>query len=266
VITGAASGIGSALASTLAGRGCHLALVDRNAAGLAAVAGRLRTLGIKVSEHAFDLTDVSAIAALPEAVLATHGRVTILVNNAGIAMGGLFEDVTPEDFALVFEVNFWSVVRLMRAFLPVLRREQAAQIVNISSLFGLVAPAGQSPYCATKFAVRAVSEAVRHELQEENGPVRLSVVHPGGVRTQILENARKPDTATEEEAARERARYAKLLAAPPEEVAEQIVRGIERRKKRILVGSYVRQGDLLQRFWPSQYWFFLRLWMKAKVG
>ena len=263
VITGAAGGIGGALACALAARGCHLALADRDAEGLQAMAARVRATGVNAGEHCFDITDAQAVAAFPEYVLAQHGRVTILVNNAGMALGGRFEDLTMEEFAGIFEVNFWSVVRMMKAFLPVLRREPAAQIVNISSLFGLVSPAGQSAYAATKFAVRAISEAFRHELQEENGPLRLSVVHPGGVRTNILENARKPGTATEEEAAAERARYEKLLSTSPEKAAAQILRGIERRQKRILVGSYVRRADLAQRSWPGSYWNLLRYWMKS---
>ncbi|MBV9503926.1 MAG: SDR family NAD(P)-dependent oxidoreductase [Acidobacteriia bacterium] len=266
VITGAAGGIGRALAFVMAERGCRLALADRDPEGLAAVAGRLRSYQIGISEHLLDVADPQAVAALPQAVLERHGRVTVLVNNAGMALGGLFEDIPEADFARVFEVNFWSVVRMMRAFLPALRREPAAQIVNISSLFGLVSPAGQSAYCATKFAVRAVSEAVRHELEQEKGPVRLSVVHPGGVRTNILDNAQIPQKATEEEIARERERYRKLLATPPEKVAEQIVRGVERREKRILVGAYARQGDLVQRLLPASYWTIMRVWMKAKTN
>jgi short-subunit dehydrogenase len=266
VVTGAGAGIGGALALGLAARGCHIAAADVDAERLATTAARARASGVKVSEHVFDVTEADAIRKLPEVVLAQHGRVTLLVNNAGVALGGRFEDIPAEQFAWLFEVNFWSVVHMMQAFLPALRKAERAQIVNISSLFGLVSPVGQSAYAATKFAVRAVSEALRHELEEESGPVRLSVVHPGGVRTNILENARRAGeaTMTAEEAARHRARYEKLLRVSPEKAAAQILEGIARRKKRILVGSYARQGDLVQRFLPSHYWLVLRQRMKTK--
>jgi len=258
VITGAAGGIGGALARALAERGCHLALADIEPEGLADVAARTRTCGVKVSEHICDVADQRAVAGLPEAILARHSRVTVLVNNAGVAMGGSFDEVSEEEFRWLFEINFWSAVRLMKAFLPVLREQTAAQIVNISSVFGLVGPIGQCAYAASKFAVRGVSEVLRHELEEDNGTVRLSVVHPGGVRTGILKNARVAAAATKEEADEEGSRYEDLLRLTPEKAAVQIVRGLERRQRRILVGNDAKQIDLIQRLWPSSYWYFLR--------
>jgi NAD(P)-dependent dehydrogenase (short-subunit alcohol dehydrogenase family) len=258
VITGAAGGIGGALAGALANRGCHLALADIKPQGLADVAARARMCGVKVSEHICDVADERAVAGLPEAVLACHGRVTVLVNNAGVALGGSFDEVSEEEFRWLLEINFWSVVRMMKAFLPVLREQPAAQIVNISSVFGLVGPIGQCAYAASKFAVRGVSEVLRHELEEDNGPVRLSVVHPGGVRTGIVKNARIAAAAIKEETHEEGSRYDKLLRLAPEEAAVEIMRGLEQRKRRILVGSDARQIDLIQRLRPSSYWYFLR--------
>ncbi|HEV2130542.1 MAG TPA: SDR family NAD(P)-dependent oxidoreductase, partial [Longimicrobiaceae bacterium] len=188
VVTGAASGIGRAMALALAARGCHLALVDRNAESLEETARQAEERGVRVSWHPLDVTDGDAISALPGAVLAQHGRVTILLNNAGVTLIGRFEEVTLEEFRWLLEVNFFAVVALTGAFLPILLRQEQAQIVNVSSLFGIIAPAEQTAYSASKFAVRGFSEALRHEL--EGSPVGVTVVHPGGVRTAIATSAR----------------------------------------------------------------------------
>ena len=251
VITGAASGIGAALAQALAARGCNLALADVNAAGLKDVAERARSRGVHVSEHRLDVADADAVAAFPDAVLAEHGRVSVLVNNAGVAVGGRFEQVSPEDFEWLFSINFWGVVRMTRAFLPVLRREAAAQIVNLSSIFGIIAPPGEVAYAASKFAVRGFSEALRHEL--EGSPVGVTLVHPGGVRTAIATNARTSAmSASEREAG---AKFAeKLLRLSPDVAAARIARGIERREKRVLVGRDAHQIAFIQRMFPVGYW------------
>ena len=251
VVTGAAGGIGAALAGNLARRGCGLALADVNAASLAAVAAQAREAGVAVSEHALDVADKGAVAALPGAVLARHKRVTILVNNAGVALGGTFEQVPPEDFEWLFGINFWGVVNMTRAFLPALRQQQAAQVVNMSSIFGIVAPPGQAAYAASKFAVRGFSEALRHEL--EGSPVGVTVVHPGGVRTSVDLNARRGGV-TQAEADMQRHISATLLTLPPEDAAARIVRGIQRREKRVLVGRDARQVAMIQRLFPVDHW------------
>ena len=251
VVTGAASGIGAALAEALAARGCNLALADVNAPSLKAVAARTRSRGVRVSEHRLDVADRQAVAALPEAVLAEHGRVSILVNNAGVALGGSFEQVSAEDFDWLFSINFGGVVSMTRAFLPTLRRESMAQIVNLSSIFGIVAPPGQVAYAASKFAVRGFSEALRHEL--EGSTVSVLVVHPGGVRTAIATNARLGAVSGAEREAQTR-RWEKLLRLPPELAAERIVRGIERREKRVLVGRDAQRVAAIQRLLPVGYW------------
>ena len=159
VITGAAGGIGAALAANLAGRGTHLALADRNADGLARVAEAARAQGVRVSEHALDVADRAALEALPEAVLAEHGSVQVLVNNAGVALAGNVADVSLADIEWLFDINFWAPVRLTRAFMFALNQETAAHIVQISSLFGIIAPPGQAAYCASKFALRGFSKS-----------------------------------------------------------------------------------------------------------
>ncbi|MEP6502954.1 MAG: SDR family NAD(P)-dependent oxidoreductase [Betaproteobacteria bacterium] len=254
VITGAASGIGAALALNLARRGTHLALADLNAAGLEATATRARALGVTVSTHVLDVADHAAVAALPAAVIAHHGRVSVLVNNAGVAVGGLFEHVSAEDFDWLMNINFGATVRLTRAFLPLLAREPAAQLVNVSSIFGIIAPPGQTAYAASKFAVRGFSESLRHELEASGSPVGVTIVHPGGVRTSIAENARIPAGVSPADVELERVNFGRLLTLDPAKAAEVIAAGIERRERRVLVGSDAKGAALVQRLFPVTYW------------
>ncbi len=260
VLTGAASGIGAALASEFAQRGAALALVDRNAERLAAVAAAARESGVKVSEHVLDVSDRAALEALPEAVLAQHERVNVLVNNAGVALAGNVADVTLADIEWVMDINFWAPVRLTRAFMYVLAREKAAHIVNISSLFGIIAPPGQAAYCASKFALRGFSEALRHEL--EGSTISLTVVHPGGVRTEIANSARIPQSIDPALARASMREFNKLLRTPPAQAAQLIARAIERREKRLLIGRDARMAERIQRLFPVGYWE----WMKPKPG
>lgn len=257
VVTGAASGIGRGIALALAARGCGLALIDRNEAGLLAAAEAARSYGVRVSTYALDLTDANAVAGLPQRVLADHAFVTVLVNNAGAALVGKFDDITIDEFRWLMETNFWSVVTLTKLFLPHLLTRPAAQIVNISSLFGLIAPPHQAPYVASKFAVRGFSESLRHELQHTN--VGVTVVHPGGIKTGITKNARIAAALDHTDAARNLARFDALLRMAPERAGEIIVRGIEQRARRIVIGSDARVLDVLQRIFPASYWRLLSL-------
>ena len=254
VVTGAASGIGAALAVNLARRGMHLALVDLNAAGLEATAAQARDAGVTVSTHAMDIADHAAVGALPAAVLATHVHVTALVNNAGVALGGLFEQIDADDFDWLMAINFGATVRLTRAFLPVLAREGAAQLVNVSSIFGIIAPPGQTAYAASKFAVRGFSESLRHELEMSGSAIGVTLVHPGGVRTAISENARMAKGLDTAVVASERANWRSLLALAPAKAAETIAVAIERRAPRVLVGGDAKGAALVQRLFPVSYW------------
>ena len=264
VVTGAAGGIGGAIALNLARRGCHLALSDLKAEPLGQTAVAARACGVQVTEHPFDIADSNAIAAFPQAAQARHGRVTLLFNCAGVALGGTFEQVTLEEFDWLFQINFWSVARMMKAFLPLLEREPEAQIVNISSIFGLVGPPGQSAYSSSKFAVRGLSEVVRHELDLAGKHIGVTVVHPGGVRTGIAKNARLAAALPKEEAARMDSRWEKLLRTSPESVAETIVGGAERREKRIVCAAGARRVDLMQRLLPVAYWNLMRKQIQSK--
>lgn len=256
VVTGAGSGIGRAIALSLARRGCHLALADLNPQTLAQTVEQAKALGVRVTAHPLDVTDRAAGRALPDDVVAVHGRVDLLINNAGIAAGGTFEQVSEPDFDRVIDVNFGAVVRLTRAFLPHLHRSDDARLVNLSSVFGLISPPEQSAYSASKFAVRGFSNALRHEL--EGSSVAVTVVHPGGVATAIARSALIPAGATAAAIAQKQALQGRLLRMPPERAGERIVRGIEQRKARILVGTDARVIAWVERLMPVGYWAVLQ--------
>ena len=257
VLTGAGSGIGRALAHGLAGRGAHLALVERDPERLAEVAGELRgRADLRVSAHKLDVTDRAAVAALPGEVEAVHGGADLLFNNAGIALEGYFDRVAEDDFDRVMEVNFHAVVRLTRAFMPTLRRSQDARIVNLSSIFGVIAPAGQTAYSASKFAVRGFTMALSHELDGTN--VGATVVHPGGVSTNIARDAKLSSDMTDEEKEARLAAAMKNLKMPPPRAAAIILAGVERRRRRIFVGSDAGLAQRVERLMPSSYWGLIR--------
>ncbi len=252
VVTGAAGGIGRATAISLAKRGCHVAIADINAEGLNETARLLAAYPVIVSSHILDVSDAEAIKAFPAKVLAEHSGVDILVNNAGVTTGGTFEQVSEEDFEWVLNINFWGVVRMTRAFLPILKNSADAQLVNISSIFGIIAPPGQTPYVASKFAVRGFSQSLRHELMDTN--VGVTVVHPGGIATSIADNARLPAGASEEVIAEGRAESKKVLTLSPEIAGETLVNAIIKRKPRLLIGKDAKFVSVLERLKPVFYW------------
>jgi short-subunit dehydrogenase len=254
VVTGAASGIGAALAAALAARGSNLVLLDRDADRLADVVEGVRRThpAVRVQTVVVDLSDDETTARVVGELAAAHPEVTLLVNNAGVALGGRFDQVTLEEFDWVMAINFRAVVRLTHAFLSTLKAHPGAHLVNVSSVFGIFAPAGQAAYSASKFAVRGFSEAVRHELAE-NG-VGVTVVHPGGIRTRIAESARTGSGVSVEEYEQGRRQFAKLLTIPPEVAAARIVEAVERRRPRLLIGWSATVPDVLVRLLPGSYW------------
>src|SRR3954467_2202243 len=189
-VTGAASGIGEALAHALAARGSDLVLLDRDAERLEGVAHAIRARDTQrsITSYCVALADDEATRAIGARLAADHPGITLLVNNAGVALSGRFDQVTLEEFDWVLAINFRAVVRLTAALLPVLKSHPGAHLVNVSSVFGIFAPPGQAAYAASKFAVRGFSEALRHELAADG--VGVTVVHPGGIRTRIAESAR----------------------------------------------------------------------------
>jgi short-subunit dehydrogenase len=266
VVTGAASGIGEALAVQLADRGSALVLVDRDGDRLAAVADRIRKAHprLEVDAYVVDLADDSATDALGATLAAEHPGTTLLVNNAGVALGGRFDQVTLEEFDWVLAINFRAVVRLTAALLPVLKAHPGSHLVNVSSVFGIFAPPGQAAYAASKFAVRGFSESLRHELADDG--VGVTVVHPGGIHTRIAESARLGSGVDAAEVAEGRAQMARLLRIPPEKAAAQIVAAIEARRPRLLIGLSARLPDALVRLRPGTYWRLIARGISARGG
>ena len=251
IVTGAASGIGAALAAGLAARGSDLVLLDRNEAGLAAVVERLgrteqpgRVLGTVVA----DLADRGATRALRPELGERFPRTALLVNNAGIAMVGRFDQLTLDDFDRVLDVDLHAVVALTHGLLPTLRRSPGSHIVTMSSVFGILAPAGQTAYAAAKFAVRGFSESLRAELHPQVG---VTCVHPGGIATRIAEDSAVGSGVPEAEVRAERRLARRLLTISPDRAAEAILHGVERRRPRVLVGASAVLPDLAVRAAPS---------------
>jgi short-subunit dehydrogenase len=253
VITGAASGIGAALALNLAKRRAVLVLVDRDADGLARVAELAHEVGAPAADtYVIDLSDGGDRLDLAAEVASRHGGADLLVNNAGVALSGTFEQVSMADFDWLMEINLRAVVRMTKAFLPQLLSRPGGHLVNVSSLFGLIAPPSQVAYATSKFGVRGFTEALRHELA---GRVGVTVVHPGGIKTNIAANARisGPDPGGEQ-AARARKFAEAALTMPPEQAAQLIVTAIQSRKPRLVISRFAKAADVVARVTPARYW------------
>lgn len=252
VITGAASGIGRALAFALAERGCNLALADINEDALREVANALASNERKVTATRVDVGRRGDITDFADTVRAEHGEAHLLFNNAGVAAGGTFEELSEENFEWLVGINFWGPIRMTRAFLPLMHESGGGHITNVSSIFGVIAPAGQTAYSASKFGVRGFSDALRHELAGSD--ISVTTVHPGGVNTNIAKSARVSESATEEDIEAGLKQAAQNLVMPPSEAAGIILRGVERRKPRVLVGRDAHVLHWLERLMPSSYW------------
>jgi short-subunit dehydrogenase len=266
VVTGAASGIGEALAHALARRGSHLVLLDRDAERLSGVAAAIHGGNpmLRVETHVVDLADGDATTRVANAVLHKHPRIRLLVNNAGVALSGRFDQVTLEEFNRVIDINFRATVCLTHILLPALKAEPGSHLANVSSLFGLIAPAGQAAYAASKFAVRGFTEALRHELAD-NG-IGVTSVHPGGIRTRIVESARVGSGVAAAEEEDRRQQFATLLTIDPADAADIIIDGIKWRRGRVLIGWSAKIPDLLARLLPASYGTILAMLARAKFG
>jgi len=210
---------------------------------------RAPTSGTRVTTHLVDVSDATQVQAFAENVMASHGRVTLLVNNAGVALHGSFDELSLQDFEWLMRINFFGVVNCTKAFLPSLRREQSGHIVNISSILGIVAPPGQTAYAASKFAIPGFTEALRHELAGSN--VGVSCVHPGGIRTRIAEDGRIGSAAAGNKEAYAAA-FARVARHSPEFAASKIVEGLKQNKRRILIGMEAHALDALERLAPGR--------------
>jgi short-subunit dehydrogenase len=253
-ITGAGSGIGRALALALAGRGCHLALSDVNASSLAETTASCEPLGVRVTASPVDVANRDAVYGWAEAVVKDHGKVNLIFNNAGVALASTLEGVSYEDFEWIFGVNFWGVVYGTKAFLPHLRASKDGHVINLSSVFGLIAVPTNGSYNATKFAVRGFTEALRQELELTNAPVSATCVHPGGIKTNIARDARYSDNvsgilARDQQAGR--AAFEKAFITSAGTAARTILKAVQRNRRRVLVGPDAYAIDLLVRLAPA---------------
>ncbi|MEE2789241.1 MAG: SDR family NAD(P)-dependent oxidoreductase [Myxococcota bacterium] len=243
VITGAGSGIGRALALGLAQKGARVALADIDEPALEKTVAEVRARGGFASSHIVDVSNLTHVQAFMRSSLDAHGAVHILINNAGITCCANFLKHTPEDWTRILSVNLMGVVHGCQTFLPHLLSQDAAHIVNISSLFGMIGIPGQSAYCASKFAVRGLSETLWIELAGSN--VHLTLVHPGGISTQIIDNARFSVPNLHDHM---RKTFTRMM--PPEHAAARIIRGIERNRRRVLITPEAHIGDWLKRVMP----------------
>jgi NAD(P)-dependent dehydrogenase (short-subunit alcohol dehydrogenase family) len=253
VITGAGSGMGRGLALLLARRGCPVAIFDIDESALAETERLLGGTGERVFPRRLDVADRDQQLALAEEVRAwSPAPLGAVFNNAGVTLSQTIQDVSDEDFRWIVDINFWGVVHGTKAYLPWLLEQNAGAVVNTSSIFGIVAWPTQGTYNATKFAVRGFTEALRHELRETG--VLAVAVHPGGVATNIVKSARfyvdDRGAADHDQLQLDFARVARLS---PDKAAQIIVRGVERGRGRVLVGSDARAVDLLQRLVPERY-------------
>ena len=233
VVTGAGSGIGRALAVELARRGAKLAISDVDDQGLAETLDLVKAQGADVRSDHLDVAERELVLAYADAVAEHFGRVNMIFNNAGIAFTGSIEEMSFKDVEKVMDVDFWGVVNGTKAFLPHLIASGDGHVINISSVFGIFAVPTQSAYNAAKFAVRGFTEALRQEMLTTKRPVKVTCVHPGGIKTNIARNADQTEDHDHDALSKE---FDKLAHMDPEKAARIILRGVERGRARVLVG------------------------------
>ena len=248
-ITGAASGIGRALAVNLAGQGCHLALSDVNEQGLAETVSACEGLGVKITSRKLDVANRAEVFAWADEVVAEHGRVNLVFNNAGVALAATIDAMDIADFEWLMSINFWGVVHGTQAFLPHLKATGDGHIVNISSVFGLASIPSQSAYNSAKFAVRGFSDALRIELDAERCGVSSTTVHPGGIKTNIARNMRMDQSATRfGRPGRDMAAgFDRIAMTTPERAAVEILAAVRANRRRALIGRDANVIDFLAR-------------------
>jgi short-subunit dehydrogenase len=246
VITGAASGIGRALSIQLRDLGCHLALVDQDEAGLKGLEEQLGQADHQrnITVHVADVADKARMEDLASEVAAAHDGIHLLINNAGVGYEAAFQQTSLETWERVMGINLWGVIYGCHFFMPHLAKEERAHIVNMSSLFGIVGMAGQSVYCATKYAVRGLSEALWEELRATS--IGLTVVHPGSVATNIMKTSEGDDP----ELMQRLADWYEQNALPPEKAAARIITAVQSGNPRLLITAEAVFADKLKRLMP----------------
>lgn len=263
VITGAGSGIGRALAVSLAQQGCNLALADINTESLeqtqVILDSDLFDGSVQVTLHTVDVSQWSDVQALAESVKEHHGRVNLLINNAGVGLGSLFKDASLDDMRWVMDINYWGVVYGCKAFLPLIKKTGGSTIVNVSSVFGLVTVPMSTAYCSSKFAVRGFSDALRHEVGYMGSDIKVACAFPSGIKTAIAQNSKvtlhtKSKTSVEQQKANMEAHF----LTTPEQAATDILNGVRKGKSRIKVGKGSTLMDLASRLFPVNYIRFFK--------
>lgn len=257
VVTGAGSGIGQALALQLAERGAKLALSDVDPQALDKTVTMLSKTDAEVHTDTLDVSDRAAMSAYAERIEASHGHVNLLINNAGVALAsGYFKDTSIDEFEWLMRINFSGVLYGSKAFLPLLERGDWGHIVNISSVFGLIAVAEQAAYNSSKFAVRGFTEALCDEFEQKSKTLGATCVHPGGVKTNIARNARLGEQLDDQERdsfAVKQDLFDKLARTTAESAATQILQAVQLRQRRLLIGADAKLLDKIQRFLPASY-------------
>ncbi|MGH8461902.1 MAG: SDR family NAD(P)-dependent oxidoreductase [Stenotrophobium sp.] len=255
-ITGAGSGIGRALALSLAAQKCALSLSDVNENGLAETAKLLENSGVKVTTAKVDVAQRQQMHDWAAQTLADHGKVNLIFNNAGVAVAGTVEGLGYDDYEWIMGINFWGVVYGTKEFLPHLKASGDGHVINVSSVFGLFAQPSQSAYNATKFAVRGFTESLRQELDIARNGVSATCVHPGGIKTNIAKSARtnaSMSALTGKDPEKMTADFEKMFRTTADEAARVILAGVRNNDRRVLIGSDARALDILQRLLPTGY-------------
>ena len=256
-ITGAGSGIGRALAKSLAAEGCHLALSDVNTEGLAETVRLCEEQGVNVTSATVNVAKRREVENWAKDVAREHGEINMIFNNAGVAHAGAVADSSYTDYNWIVDINFKGVLYGTKTFLPYLKDAPGGgHVVNISSIFGLFAQPGMSAYNATKFAVRGLTESLRQELDMEGGNVSATCVHPGGIKTNIARTARMDESMSElmgEDTGALQANFEKLFRTTADEAAQAILKAVKRDRRRLLIGADARATDWMQRLLPAGY-------------
>ena len=255
-ITGAGSGIGRQLAVQLAGQGCHLSLSDVNETGLGETVALLDSMAVRVEADVVDVANREQVYRWSDKVVADHGRVNLILNNAGVSMTSTVEGLTYVELEWILGINLWGVIHGTKAFLPHIKASGEGHIVNVSSIFGMCAQPTQSAYNTSKYAVRGFTEALRLELELEGCAISATCVHPGGIKTNIIRSGRANASVKlghDKSREQELSATEKVLRTTPEVAAASILSAIQRNESRVVIGGDAKVMDMVVRLFPMLY-------------
>lgn len=261
-ITGAGSGIGRALSLNLAQQGCHLAISDIDEKGMAETLKLLETYPVKVTTQKLNVADQDAVYAWADQVVSDHGKVNLIFNNAGVALSGTVDGLNIDDYKWIMDINFNGTLYGTKAFLPHLEASGEGHIINISSIFGLTAQPLMSGYNASKYAVRGFTESLRQDLELTGSSVSTTCIHPGGIKTNIAKTSRMSDSvektlgADSDHAIKD---FERGFITTADKAAKTILKGVNKNRRRVLIGPDARFFDLIVRLFPTGYqWLFTK--------